>query len=94
MAEQFSHGDADASSTYPTQCSSLRRGGHVMLKGHPCKIVEMLTSVPGKHGHAKASSYLAMPYGAWSNFQGTKFCPQQVLLGVDVDHLEYVWFIV
>ena len=25
-----------------------------MLKGHPCKIVEVTTFSPGKHGHAKA----------------------------------------
>ena len=48
-----SHGNAEASKTYPTPCSSLRKGGYVMLKGHPCKIVELLTSNPGKHGHSK-----------------------------------------
>merc|ERR1712232_1513761 len=31
----------------------LRKGSHVMIKGHPCKVTEISTSKTGKHGHAK-----------------------------------------
>jgi len=46
---------AGASLTYPVQCSSLRKGGFVVIRGFPCKVVDMSTSKTGKHGHAKVN---------------------------------------
>merc|ERR1712061_966058 len=47
-------GDSGASHVYPQQAGELRKGSHVMIKGHPCKVAEVSTSKTGKHGHAKA----------------------------------------
>ncbi|KAF9596075.1 hypothetical protein IFM89_003171 [Coptis chinensis] len=46
-------GDAGASKTYPQQAGAIRKGGYIVIKGRPCKVVEVSTSKTGKHGHAK-----------------------------------------
>lgn len=51
--DEFEKAGSGASLTYPVQCSSLRKNGFVVLKGFPCKIVDMSTSKTGKHGGAK-----------------------------------------
>jgi translation initiation factor 5A len=48
-----SSGGSVASDTVPVQCSALRKGGFVMIRDRPGKVVEMATSKTGKHGHAK-----------------------------------------
>lgn len=49
----FNSGDAEASLSFPMKASSIRKGGYALLKGFPCKVVEMMTAQPGKHGHSK-----------------------------------------
>ena len=35
---EFDSANAGASLTYPMQCSALRKSGHVVIKGRPCKV--------------------------------------------------------
>merc|ERR1719487_1200148 len=51
----MSKGGAGASKTVPIRAGEVRKGGYVMLKGKPCKVVEVSVSKTGKHGHAKAN---------------------------------------
>ncbi|KAM0951418.1 putative ribosomal protein L2, domain 2 [Dioscorea sansibarensis] len=48
-----SKADAGASKTYPQQAGAIRKNGYIVIKGRPCKVVEVSTSKTGKHGHAK-----------------------------------------
>merc|ERR1719409_1749719 len=52
--ERFESADAGSSHVYPCQAGEIRKGSHIMIKGHPCKVCEVSTSKTGKHGHAKA----------------------------------------
>eukprot|EP01028_Stygiella_incarcerata_P009651 TRINITY_DN462_c0_g1_i1.p2 TRINITY_DN462_c0_g1~~TRINITY_DN462_c0_g1_i1.p2 ORF type:complete len:152 (-),score=36.11 TRINITY_DN462_c0_g1_i1:371-826(-) len=72
MADDFEATDSGASMTYPMPAGSIRKGGHIVIKGRPCKVVDVSTSKTGKHGHAKANIV------ALDVFTGKKFedmCP-------------------
>jgi translation initiation factor 5A len=51
--ETFESADAGASLTYPQQAGTIRKGGFIVINGHPCKVADVSTSKTGKHGHAK-----------------------------------------
>jgi translation initiation factor 5A len=42
--ENFEKGDAGSSLTYTKQASHLKKGDFAMLKGNPCKVLEMTTA--------------------------------------------------
>merc|ERR1711934_189745 len=52
--ETFESTESGASHTYPQQAGEIRKGSYLMIKGKPCKCIEVSTSKTGKHGHAKA----------------------------------------
>jgi len=51
--EEFEVGNAGASQTEKTDTSRLKVGSLVMIKGNPCKVTDVSTAKPGKHGSAK-----------------------------------------
>ena len=52
--EEFENTDAGASQTEKVESQRLKNGSLVMMKGNPCKVTEVSTAKPGKHGSAKA----------------------------------------
>lgn len=51
----FSGTTAGASDVFPSEAGQIKKGGYIMIKGRPCKVVNVSTSKTGKHGHAKAN---------------------------------------
>merc|ERR1712017_28467 len=45
--------DSGASATVSIEAGQIRVGGHIMIKGKPCKVKNISVSKTGKHGHAK-----------------------------------------
>merc|ERR1711990_319017 len=51
--EEFQNTDAGASMCDKVESNRLKNGSLVMIKGNPCKVTEVSTAKPGKHGSAK-----------------------------------------
>mmetsp|Transcript_10932 Transcript_10932/g.15953 ORF Transcript_10932/g.15953 Transcript_10932/m.15953 type:complete len:160 (+) Transcript_10932:157-636(+) len=47
--------DAGASDTIPMEAGQIKKGGFMMIKGKPCKVLSISVSKTGKHGHAKCN---------------------------------------
>jgi len=66
--ETFETQDAGAADSYPIEAGQIRKGGHIMIKGRPCKVTDVSSSKTGKHGHAKCH------FVANDIFTGKKVC--------------------
>jgi len=85
--ETFEASGAEASETYPKQCSALRKNEYVVIKHCPCKIVEMSTSKTGKHGHAKVH---LVGIDAFSGKKYEDICPSTHSMNVpNISRKEY-----
>jgi len=47
--------DAGASATIPCAAGEVKKGGYLMVKGKPTKVLSISVSKTGKHGHAKCN---------------------------------------
>ena len=54
--ETFENADAGASEVIPMEAGQIRKGGYIVIKNRPCKVVSVSTSKTGKHGHAKSDA--------------------------------------
>merc|ERR1712071_114640 len=43
------------SQTTPCEAGQIKKGGYMMIKGKPCKVLSISVSKTGKHGHAKCN---------------------------------------
>jgi translation initiation factor 5A len=78
----------NSSKTFPCQASALRKGGFVVIRGRPCKVVEMATSKTGKHGHAKIH-FIAIDI--FTNKKLEDICPSTAKMDVPVvGRIEYL----
>ena len=46
--------ESEAIHVYPRRVGALKKGEYAILKTKPCKIIKIMVSKNGKHGHAKA----------------------------------------
>ena len=51
--EEFENADTGASKTEKVESQRLKNGSLVMIKSFPCKVTDVSTAKPGKHGSAK-----------------------------------------
>ncbi|KAA6396179.1 MAG: putative eukaryotic translation initiation factor 5A [Streblomastix strix] len=51
--DDFVGGDANADNCYPSPVGDIKKGGYIVYKGRPAKVIETLSSKTGKHGHEK-----------------------------------------
>ena len=54
MEDDFEHGDAGSLGVEKVSAGGLKKGDLVMIKDHPCRVVNFSTAKVGKHGSAKA----------------------------------------
>merc|ERR1712072_1593071 len=53
MGELAMAGVEDVGEFEAADAGAIRKGGYLVIKGRPCKVIDISTSKTGKHGHAK-----------------------------------------
>lgn len=75
------------SNTKPIEAHHVKKGTNVMLKGRPCKAVDVKTSKTGKHGHAKCN---ITGIDVLTSKKYNEVHPGHIVLATfDVDKIEY-----
>jgi len=53
--DDYDAADSGAADCTPIEAGAVRKGGFLVIKGRPCKIVDMSKAKVGKHGAAKCA---------------------------------------
>lgn len=59
---EFEATDAGASTTYPTEAGKVRKGGHLVIRGRPCKARSLTALVGSVTGYCRLR-LLVVPFG-------------------------------
>ena len=81
MDADFATTHSGAAETYPKKCSDVGRHDFIMIRGRPCKVCEMSTSKPGKHGHAKIHIF---GFDIFTNKKMDDICPSKESVEIPV----------
>jgi len=69
--------DGEENSLKPVAAHDLKKGHHVMISGHPCKVSLHKISKTGKHGHMKSR---IIAYDVLTALKYEKVCPSHTTL--------------
>merc|ERR1712093_153693 len=80
-------GDAGAADTQPMEAGRIRKGGFIMIKGNPCKVVDVSTSKTGKHEEELCPSThnAEVPFVARKDYQIMSIEDEPYISLMDID---------
>lgn len=83
----FSGTDAGASHTIPSEAGQIRKGGYIVIKGHPCKVRSEIVQVWQREGFPWGSGNLRWLLPSRNRKEGVFLCITKFTTAGDVSVL-------